>query len=47
MVPYLIPRLCLSNENKGVGGNDGEAEVNEDNGALRTNVPAGERQKTD
>ena len=27
---YLIPCLCLSNENKGIGRYDGEAEVNED-----------------
>ena len=42
---YLIPCLCLSNENKGIGGDDGEAEVNEDDGALRTNVPAGRSKK--
>lgn len=38
---YLIPCLCLSNENKGIGGYDGEAEVNENDRALRPNVPAG------
>lgn len=44
---YLIPCLCLSNENKSIGGDDGEAEVNEDDWALRPNVPAGRWEETD
>lgn len=30
MSPYLIPGLCLSNENKSIGGDDREAEIYED-----------------
>lgn len=44
---YLIPCLCLSDENEGVGGDDGEAEVNEDDGALGSDVPAGRREETE
>lgn len=41
MRPYLIPCLGLSDENKSIGRDDGEAEVDEDDGSLRPNVPAG------
>lgn len=37
---YLIPGLGLSDQDEGVGGDDGEAEVDEDDGALRADVPA-------
>lgn len=36
---YLVPCLRLTNEDEGVGGDDGEAEVDEDDGALGANVP--------
>lgn len=39
---YLIPSLSLSDENKGIGRDDGEAEVDEDDGALRPDVPVAE-----
>ncbi len=38
-VLYLVASLSLSNENKGIGAYDGEAEVDEDNGALGADVP--------
>lgn len=38
-VPYLVASLSLSNENEGIGAYNGEAEVDEDNGALGANVP--------
>lgn len=41
----LIPRLSLSNQNQGVGGDDGKAEVNEDHRALGPNIPAGRSTK--
>lgn len=36
---YLVASLSLSNENEGIGAYNGEAEVDEDNGALRAYVP--------
>lgn len=39
---YLIPSLGLSDENQGIGRDDGEAEVDEDYWAFRPNVPAAE-----
>lgn len=38
-VPYLVASLSLSNENEGIGAYDGEAEVDEDDGALGADVP--------
>lgn len=38
-VPYLVTSLSLSDKNKGIGAYNGEAEVDEDNRALRANVP--------
>lgn len=39
VVPYLVASLSLSNENEGIGAYNGEAEVDEDNGALGADVP--------
>ena len=39
---YHVPCLGLANENEGIGRDDGEAEVDEDDGTLGTDVP-GER----
>lgn len=38
-MPYLVASLSLSDENEGIGAYDGEAEVDEDNGALGADVP--------
>lgn len=38
-VPYLVASLSLSDENEGIGAYNGEAEVDEDNGALGADVP--------
>lgn len=36
---YLVASLRLSDKNEGIGANNGEAEVDEDNGALGADVP--------
>lgn len=38
-VLYLVASLSLSDKNEGIGAYNGEAEVDEDNGALRADVP--------
>lgn len=38
-VLYLVASLSLSDQNEGIGAYDGEAEVDEDNGALGADVP--------
>lgn len=38
-VPYLVASLSLSDQNEGIGAYNGEAEVDEDNGALGADVP--------
>lgn len=38
-VPYLVASLSLSDENEGIGAYNGQAEVDEDNGALGADVP--------
>lgn len=41
---YLVASLSLSDQNEGIGADNGEAEVDEDNGALGADVP-GDLQK--
>ena len=36
---YLVASLSLSDENEGIGAYNGEAEVDEDDGALGADVP--------
>lgn len=38
-VLYLVASLSLSNKNEGIGAYNGQAEVDEDNGAFRADVP--------
>lgn len=38
-MPYLVTSLSLSDKNEGIGAYNGEAEVDEDNGALGADVP--------
>lgn len=38
-VLYLVASLSLSDKNEGIGAYNGEAEVDEDNGALGADVP--------
>lgn len=38
-MPYLVAGLGLSYENEGIGAYDGDAEVDEDNGALGADIP--------
>lgn len=45
--PYLVPGLGLSDEDEGVGGDDGEAEVDEDDRTLGADVPAGTEEGRD
>lgn len=40
---HLITSLSLSDENESIGANDGEAEVDKDDGAFGTNVPEGRK----
>lgn len=40
---YLVASLSLSHQNEGIGADDGEAEVDEDDGALGADVPGGGR----
>lgn len=37
---YLVARLCLANQDEGIGKNDRQAEVDEDDRTLGANVPA-------
>lgn len=41
--PHLITSLSLSDEDESIGANDGEAEVDEDDGAFGTDVPEGRK----
>lgn len=36
---YLVASLCLANQNEGIGANDGQAEVDQDDRTLRADVP--------
>ena len=40
-MPYLVASLGLSNQNEGIGADNGEAEVDEDHRALRADIPGG------
>lgn len=40
---HLITSLSLSDENESIGANDGEAEVDKDDGAFGTDVPEGRK----
>lgn len=44
-ISYLVPGLGLSDQDESVGGDDGEAEVDENDGALRADIPAGREER--